>query len=288
MSEVVLITGADGLLGSEFRSISASSVRGRKILGKSHRELDITDLRQVRRNVEELRPNFIVNCAAYRDIDKAESDRDSAYRVNVEGPRNLAEISRQAGVKLVHFSTHGVFDGEKAGPYLESDAVFPLNHYAATKLEGERVVASILPQAQCLVLRVAWPFGAKGNNFIHQILERAKRQPEIRVVADQIGVPNPARLLAAKTLELLDQADGLFHLSCLGSCSRFELMAFLVEALKLNCHLIPVTAAEFPTIAKRPRNMAIATERETIAKKLEMPHWREALSQYLAEGKNLT
>ncbi len=277
-----LITGSEGMLGSEFRSLARTALPGQRFSAFSHSELDIANPLQIQKRIDEVRPDILINCAAYREVDKAELEPEQAWKANAEGPRLLAEACRKQGVKLVHFSTHGVFGGEKEGPYVESDRPQPLNQYARTKWEGDRQVLQILPASQSLVLRISWPYARRVNNFIRAILARARSHSEVKIVADQIGIPNPARLLAMKTLEIAAEASGMLHLSCVGHCSRYELMTFLFDRLGLSCRALPVKAEEFPAPAPRPKNMAIATERKDWADRLAMPDWKVALVDFLA------
>ena len=279
-----LITGGRGLLGSEFGRLSSDPRSEAKIAVLSHEQCDILNPGQIHSRLAELKPDVLINCAAYREVDKAEIEKEEALRLNVEGPRLLAKACRQAGIKLVHFGSHGIFEGEKEGPYLESDRPMPLHHYGRTKWEGEQAVEAELPRNQRLILRIAWPYGRQSNNFIGVILQKARRYSEVKVVADQIAVASPARLLALKTLEIAAAADGLLHLTCTGHCSRYELMTFLFDRLGLSCRALPVNAEEFPTAAPRPKNMAIATERKDWADRLAMPDWKTALVGFLAEG----
>ena len=275
-----LITGGGGLVGSEFGHLATDRKWEAKITALSHEQCDILNQDQIRSCLAQFKPDVLINCAAYREVDKAETERDQASRLNVEGPRLLARACRQAGVKLVHFGSHGIFDGEKNGPYLESDPAKPLHHYGRTKREGEQAVEAELPPNQRLILRIAWPYGRQNNNFIGAILKKARSSPNVSVVSDQVAVASPARLIALKTLEIAAEAEGLLHLSCTGQCSRYELMALVFDRLGLNCKIIPALARDFPALAPRPKNMAIATERTDWAGRLAMPDWKEALLDF--------
>src|SRR4030095_15327712 len=213
MAEIkkILVTGAGGLLGSEFKALAPdAAVRGITIIPKARQELDITDSRQVAECVAMIQPHFIINCAAYTNGDQAELEKEAAQKINTAGAQVLAEVCDKARANLIHYSTHFVFDGEKSDPYLESDTAAPLNVYGRTKLEGEKRIQSLLPTHQHLILRVSWVYGRNGNNFIHSLWKSSKGASEVRVVDDQVAAPNPAALLAKKTLDLLEVASGLF------------------------------------------------------------------------------
>ena len=173
----VLVTGAGGLLGSEFRAIEEiAPPAGFKIITQTHRELDITSPESVENSLTQLKPDYLINCAAFTDVDRAESEGTKAREVNVLGLKILAENCLKLGIKLIHFSTDFVFDGEKRSPYVESDSPRPLNLYGSTKWEGEKILRSILPEDQFLILRISWPYGKNGKNFIHQLWELSKRR----------------------------------------------------------------------------------------------------------------
>jgi len=282
--QTILVTGGGGLLGSEFREISLKTGSGaKKIITLKHQELDITDPYQVDRAFGEIRPSYLINCAAYTNVDKAEVEAEKAEKINVAGAKILAQACEKSRVKLIHFSTHFVFDGKKTTPYLESDPVEPLNVYGRTKLEGERIIQSLLPPDRHLILRVSWLYGKNGNNFIHSLWNASKDVSSVRVVDDQVAAPNPAPLLAKRTLDLLETGEGLFHFSCSGSCSRYELIRFLFSELKLSCKVIPISSGEFASLAKRPAFSAMGSERTELLKAADLPLWQDALRNYLAE-----
>jgi dTDP-4-dehydrorhamnose reductase len=280
----ILVTGAGGLLGSEFRALALNPpLPGISIIPKTRQELDITDPGAVGECFAQIGPHFVINCAGYTHVDQAELDTEGAEKVNVFGAQTLAEACEKSGAKLVHYSTHFVFDGEKSDPYVESDKAAPLNVYGKTKLKGEKRIQSLLPAKQHLILRVSWLYGRNGKNFIHSLWRLSKTAPEVRVVHDQVAAPNPGNILARKTLDLLERGSGLFHFSCSGSCSRYELITFLFRELNSPCKVIPVTSSEFPAPAKRPIYSVIGSERTDLAKIASLPHWREALRSYLRE-----
>lgn len=287
MANTVYIFGANGFLGSRFRSLAEHPRHaGDRFFFPGRRQLDLGDFAPLSRAFRDTKPDYVVNCAGFREVDLAESRRDEARLANVTGVQNLARACLESGAKLVHFSTHGVFDGEKAGPYFESDPPRPRHYYGQTKWEGEREAAALLPPEKLLILRISWPYGPGGNNFISKILLAARSSDCVRVVADEYGVPNPASLLAEKTLEIMAEAQGLLHLTCSGSCSRYEAISLMVQSLRIPCRVIPALSKDFPPAAPRPKNIAIATERADWAGRLSMPGWREAWESFLARGES--
>lgn len=249
--------------------------------------LDITDVRQVEaslgefvRTVPDGGRGVVVNAAAYTNVERAEEDAEKAYLVNETGARLLARAAREAGLGFVHVSTDFVFDGEKSGPYVETDEPNPLSVYGASKLAGEFAVAEENPQA--LVVRTVWVFGPRGANFPTKILQVARERGRVTVVTDEVGSPTYTPDLATGILGLVAAgATGLFHLAGSGTCSRYEMA---VETLRLaglgEVPVDPVTSDTFPTKAARPRNSVLDCSK---ARRLgvEMPPWTDALARFL-------
>jgi dTDP-4-dehydrorhamnose reductase len=286
-SRKILVTGAAGLLGSEFSSMARHPTPSElEIIPKTHRELDITDPQSVEECLTHVRPNYVINCAGYTDVDGAETERERAESVNIHGVRRLAQACEARRIKLIHFSTNCIFDGEKPTPYLESDNFSPINFYGETKLKSEQAVKELMRISNYLILRITWPYGENGKNFINHAIGQIKKTPnttfELKVVTDQIGSPTPALLLARKTLEIFERATGTFHLSCTGSCSKYELISFLIDQLKSPCRLVPARSADFPSPARRPKNSSLGTERMDLFRLLKLPPWQKALSQYIS------
>ena len=192
------MTGAGGLLGSEFRSLSKNSAfASYEIVCLGRMDLDITQADSFEKQIERLKPDYLINCAAYTDVEGAELEKEQAWAVNVQGVQNLAEASRRHGIKLIHYSSDYVFDGQKRTPYLESDSPRPINRYGLSKWEGEKAIQSTLPLSQFLILRISWPYGKNGKNFIHQLWDLSKIRKNCGWWRT-VGVPNPAPLLATK------------------------------------------------------------------------------------------
>ncbi|MBL7685315.1 MAG: dTDP-4-dehydrorhamnose reductase [Deltaproteobacteria bacterium] len=273
----ILLTGSYGLLGSEFSTLSDEGKTNYEFLCLGRQDLDITRIDTINTIFESFRPNYVMNCTAYTQVDLAETQTDICYSINVKGVKNLAIACEKWKSKLIHYSTDFVFDGLKQSPYLESDTPHPLNLYAQSKWESEQAISKILEKNQYLILRISWPYGKNGKNFIHQMLELSKTRSSLKVVDDQIGVANPAYLLAEKSLELMLHTTGLLHLTCQGQSSRFELISFFLKSLNSNCEVVPCSSSEFPAAAKRPHYSAMASERKLI----QMPTWEEALLKYI-------
>ena len=285
-----LIAGSNGMLGTALRRVLAA--RGSRFLAPAEAAFDITDEEAVALAVadfvEVLLPGesgVLVNAAAYTNVERAEDDAKTAYRVNEHGARVLAEAAQRTGLGFVHVSTDFVFDGTKNGPYVETDSTNPISVYGASKLAGEVAVLGADPEA--LVVRTAWVFGPAGVNFPVKILEAARKNPQLKVVTDEIGSPTYTLDLAAGILGLVDVgADGIFHLVGAGSCSRVELATEILALAGIPTPVLPVTADAFPTKAARPMNSVLNCGKAA-SLGVTMPEWRDAVARFLREAGEL-
>jgi dTDP-4-dehydrorhamnose reductase len=288
----VLLLGKSGQVGWELRR-SLASVGVVTALG--HAEADLGQPASLRPLVRAHRPDVIVNAAAYTAVDRAESDPETAMRVNGEAVGVLGECAADLGALMVHFSTDYVFDGSGSRPWREDDAVSPLNAYGRSKLEGERALA----HAGCrhVVFRTSWVYAARGQNFVRTMLRLAGERDSLRVVSDQFGVPTPAALLADLTARAIERCvadrgalSGTYHL-----CPRGEttwhgvavaaLRAALDAGASLRCtpdRVSAVTSDEFPTPARRPFNSRLSVERIERALGIRLPEWHEPLPAVVA------
>lgn len=233
-----------------------------------------------------IEPSAVINAAAYTQVDRAEDETDRARAINAVAPGKLAQATPRDGV-FIHFSTDYVFAGDKPAPYAESDPVAPINAYGASKLEGERAVLAAHPRA--VILRTAWVYDASGANFVRTMLRLAKTRDEINVVADQRGCPTFACDLASAALDIAARpiAFGVFH--CAGS-GETTWAAFAEEIFRLSAArggpsaaVRPITAAEFPTRAKRPQNSRLDCSKLENEYGVRMRHWRDALAECIDE-----
>ena len=270
----ILLTGAGGQLG---RDVAAALAGGFEVHALDRARLDVTDRRQVSDTVSRLSPDWIVNCAAFTDVDRAERDQAAADAVNARAPGYLAEAAARAGAAILHVSTDYVFDGAKGAAYDENDSPNPLNVYGRTKLEGEeRVLAS---GARACLLRTAWLYGRHGSNFVKAILEAARRGGPLRVVADQVGSPTLTTDLAdAVHLLLRRPAFGLFHAANQGAASRYQQARAIVGD---RVEVIPISSAESGRPAPRPANSTLTSVRWEAAGFPSLRPWQEALAQFV-------
>lgn len=294
----VLLLGKNGQVGWELqRSLSVlGDVVALDRLGEGELVGDLRDSAGLARTVQAVRPNVIVNAAAYTAVDKAESERDLAHAINAEAPGVLAREAAKTGAWLVHYSTDYVFDGSGDAPWTEDASTGPLSVYGATKLAGEQAIRG--SGCQHLIFRTSWVYAARGNNFAKTMLRLAKERDEMRVVSDQVGAPTGAELLADATAHAIRTArahtsvSGTYHLAASGETSWWEYARFVIEHARAAGApirvapdgVLPILTADYPTLAKRPLNSRLVTSNFTEAFGLRLPQWREGVARMLEEG----
>ena len=276
----ILITGGKGQLGNDCQRVLQESHTLRSI---DLDELDITDARAVDTMVHDFGPDIILNCAAFTNVDACETQRESAWQVNVIGPRNLAQSADHHNARLVHISTDYVFSGRKKvpQPYVEKDVPNPISNYGHTKLEGEKAVKQAT--VNNLIVRSAWMYGLQGRNFRKTMLRLALKDPRktISVVNDQFGSPTWSYSLALQ-LENLIQAGvkGTYHATSEGSCTWYELTCRFLEKIEIAHQVIPCTTEEYPLPAARPKNSILENERLKKEGLHCMTEWRKDLDTF--------
>ncbi|QOW22789.1 dTDP-4-dehydrorhamnose reductase [Novilysobacter avium] len=291
----LLLIGGNGQVGHELRRALAPlgdvvvTTRDGLLSDRVPSEnLDLAQPPAVADLVERVAPDVVVNAAAYTAVDRAEDEPGLAHRVNAESPGRIAEACKRIGAKLVHYSTDYVFDGQGLRPYREDDPTAPLGVYGASKLAGEESIGG--SGAQHVILRTAWVYGLHGSNFLRTMLRLAGERDELRVVADQIGSPTPAWLIADVTAALLRggiDTSGVFHLVAGGQTSWHGFAeAIMHDAGKAGLltrepRVLPITTSEFPTRAARPAYSVLDTARLVEQFQLELPDWRSALAATL-------
>lgn len=281
----ILLTGVKGQVGWELRRTLAPLGQ---VTAVDRAELDLSDLETIRAKVRALKPQVIVNPAAYTAVDRAEREAGQARAINAVAPAVLAEEAKRCGAILVHYSTDYVFDGSKPGPYVEDDAPNPLNVYGATKWEGEEAIRA--SGARHLILRTSWVYGRRGQNFLLTMQRLMREREELKIVADQIGAPTWSRLIAEATAQILAQclspargADrpapwGTYHLTCGGATSWYGFAQAIAESGGVTTRLIPIPASDYPTPARRPANSRLDNGKLARTFALRLPDWRETLA----------
>ena len=294
----ILLLGPNGQVGQALREALA----GRDLValdraGQGGLRGDLEDPDALVEAVRTLRPRVIVNAAAYTDVDGAERERARAFAVNAHAPAVLAEAARAVGARLIHYSTDYVFDGTGETPWREDDPTGPINAYGESKLAGEQAIRETLDDH--LILRVSWVYHERGRNFVRTVLRLLRERDRLRIVADQIGAPTPARLIARVTARLLDRTDarGTYHLAPQGETSWHGIARVVAEAarrqgaaLRLDPEAIEAIPSEdYPTPAARPKNSRLDTRRLQALLGEALPHWRaaveETVTRLLAEEK---
>ena len=279
----ILVTGANGQVGFEL----AHWLRpyGRVVAIDSD-TLDLADADAIARTMRELSPALVVNAAAYTAVDQAEKERDLAFAINAAAPGVLAEEARRVGATLIPYSTDYVFDGAAREPYDEDAPTGPLCVYGASKLEGERRIAA--SGAAALVFRTSWVYGLRGRNFLLTIRRLAAERDELRIVADQTGVPNWCRALARATarvvaggLPAMRERAGLYHLSSSGPATWYEFARAIVGDVP-RPRVTPIATADYPTPARRPAYGVLATAKFERTFGFALPNWRDAFVECLA------
>ena len=273
----VLVTGAYGMLGRDI--VDAFGDRGHDVLGLGRRDLDVTDGPWVDAYVDRVRPDAIVDCAAWTDVDGAEDHEREAMDVNDTGAGLLAVAAGTVGAKIVYPSTDYVFDGAKGTPYRESDLPHPISAYGRSKLAGETSVA--VANSRHLIVRTSWLFGLGGPNFVETMLRLGSEQPEVLVVSDQVGAPTYTRHLA-KAIAMLTEGDeyGVHHVSGSGSCSWFEYAQEIYDQAGLETRVMAARTEMLGRPAPRPAYSVLASERPD---PVILPDWRAALAEYMNE-----
>lgn len=280
----VVITGGGGMLARALGD--ALHARGIQPTLASRAECDITDRGSVSDLFRRHKPSLLINCAAHTGVDLCEDEPDRANLINGGGPRNLAQLAKEYGSKLVHYSTDFVFDGQIDRPYRVDDPTRPLSVYGRSKLLGEEAIAEIDPPGW-VVVRTAWLFGRHGNCFPHTIVKLALAGRPLRVVNDQIGSPTATPDLAEATLRLVDcGASGMFHVTNSGVTSWYGFAKEVLEQFGLTADIGPVTTAEWfklrPKQATRPSYSVMDTLRYTTATGRTLRPWQEALAEYVS------
>lgn len=274
----ILLAGASGQLG---RQITAQK-GNHEVQGFSHKELDITRFGDVQEAVRAFKPDLVLNAAAFNEVDRAETDPDAAFLGNAVGPRNLALAAAQVGAAILHVSTDYVFDGTKGAPYHEYDTPSPLSSYGRSKLAGEVAVRQLHPHHY--IVRTAWVYEPLGNNFPKTLYLLAQKNKELKVVHDVKGSPTSAAHLAKAILTLVETgAFGTYHMAGAGEgASWFDLATHFFSTLNLKTTVLPVTSAEFPRPAPRPRYSVLRTLQQP---QILLPPWQQGIDEFARDIK---
>jgi dTDP-4-dehydrorhamnose reductase len=273
----VLVAGAGGMLGRDF--VASATNAGHDVVGLDRSRMDVADAESVRRQIDRERPDMVVNCAAWTDVDGAEEAEDRAFAVNGTGAGNVAAAAREVGAAVLYVSTDYVFDGEKGSPYVESDQPAPLSAYARTKLAGEEATAAA--NKRHFIVRSSGLFGVHGKNFVATMLRLGESMSEVTVVRDQVTAPTYTWHLAFGLTRLIDGIEyGIHHMAAAGACSWYEFAGEIFEQAKLDCRVLSITSEMYGQAAQRPPYSVMQSQREHA---IRLPSWHDGLAGYLAQ-----
>ena len=278
----ILITGSKGQLGSEIKAIH-EQYQDVEFIFADIEELDITNLEAVLKFCSANTVTGIINCAAYTAVDKAEQERDLAYKINAVGPQNLAKYCEQSGARLIQISTDYVFDGTAHVPLKEDDRVNAIGAYGDTKLDGERFV--LATNSDSIIIRTSWLYSTYGNNFVKTMRRLGGERSQLNVVWDQIGTPTNAADLARICLEIILDIDPIskngriYHFSNEGVASWYDFAHAIMEMSGLSCQVNPIESKDFPTPTKRPHYSVMNKAKIKEDFGIEILHWRESLKE---------
>lgn len=273
----VLVTGAHGQLGSELNFVS-SLLESHSFTFVSRQDLDISDESAVRNLFAAHKFDVLINAAAYTAVDKAETDSDNAYKINLDAVGLLATVCKQHGCKFIHISTDFVFEGNQAHPLKEDDAVNPTGVYGASKLAGEEL--ALQNNSDSLIIRTSWVYSSFGNNFVKTILRLCKERESLNVVFDQVGTPTYARDLAQVIIDIIQQPDwkpGIYHYSNEGVASWYDFAVAIRDIAGLKTKLGPIESYQYPTPAVRPKYSVLNKKKFKDTFGIQVPYWRDSL-----------
>lgn len=272
----ILVTGAQGQLGTAI----VRKLSGRfQIEAFNSRQLDISDEKQVLQIITQIKPAYIINCAAYNNVNQAELHSDKAIAVNELGVYHLAKAAELMGAVLIHISTDYIFDGQKKSPYIEEDMPNPLNVYGMSKYKGELLIQEMC--SKYIILRTSWLYSEKENNFPHAILRLAKEKNHLKVISDHIGTPSNTEELARVIQELIeDGVYGIYNCSGNGQCSWYEFAKKTMELAGINCNIQPIKAMEYKEPAKKPAYSVLDNTKIQKVLGFSIRQWEEALEWY--------
>jgi dTDP-4-dehydrorhamnose reductase len=287
----ILVTGAKGQLGSEIQIISAKNHSFQYIF-TDYEELDITDTNSVKTFFMEQQPDFLINCAAYTAVDRAESDYANAMLINANAVANLAESCKICNTLFFHISTDYVFDGKKPSAYMENNQTNPASAYGKTKLLGEQ---NALAYHKSIIIRTSWLYSAFGNNFVKTMLRLGSERSKIKVVADQTGSPTYAKDLANAIFKIIDKIienpqnlkTGIYHFSNDGQCSWYDFAKEIMKLGNKNCIVEPVSTVEYPVTAQRPQYSLLSKEKIKTDYGVDVPHWKTSLEKCINQLKTI-
>jgi dTDP-4-dehydrorhamnose reductase len=280
---IILVTGANGQLGNELRKAS-KNYYGYDFIFTDIDTVDITSADKIAAYIKKSEPDWLINCAAYNFVDKAESEPEKALMINSTAVKNIAEAIKRSECRFIHVSSDYIFDGGSNMPYNESSAANPLSAYGRSKLEGEK---NALQYNRSMIIRTAWLYSSFGSNFVKTILCKAREKDSLKVIFDQTGTPTYAADLAESIMNIISGViknrvafnAGIYHYSNEGVCSWYDLAEEIVKEAGLQCKIIPILTKDYPAAARRPFYSVLDKTRIKETYNIEIPHWRSSLKK---------
>lgn len=277
----ILVTGSNGQLGNEIKAIS-QNYPDYNFIFTDINELDITEYQDINNFFSKNKIDFVINCAAYTAVDKAEEDTDNARYINVNAVKYLSQISRKNNCFLIHISTDYVFDGKNYKPYSENDPICPNSAYGKTKAEGEAEVKTHTDKA--IIIRTSWLYSSFGHNFVKTIIKYGKERGKLNVVFDQVGSPTYAADLAESILYIIPYLKAknnidIYHYSNEGVCSWYDFAKEIIELTNISCDINPIETKDYPLPAPRPHFSVLDKSKIKKEFQIKIPHWKDSLKK---------
>lgn len=274
----IIVTGSKGQLGTDV--VSQLNKNGIEAIGADLPEVDITDALATEKFIAECNADAVIHCAAFTNVDLAESDLDTCRKINADGTKNIAESCKKHCLKLMYISTDYVFSGIGTEPFETNSPKSPCNNYGLTKLEGENAVTELC--SEYFIVRISWVFGENGKNFVKTMLRLSKEKDTLTVVDDQIGSPTYTKDLASLLCEMIQtEKYGVYHATNEGYCSWAEFAAKIMELSGAETKIIPVSSEEYKTAAVRPKNSRLSKASLDKNEFSRLPHWEDALKRFI-------
>lgn len=283
MTRNILVTGANGQLGSEIQQLSLNHTEY-LFFATDKNQLDIAKKQDIEQYCERNEISVIINCAAYTAVDKAEKEQKLADKINHLAVKNLAEVAKQKRIALIHISTDYVFNGQNYLPYIETDKTDPQCIYGQTKFKGEQTLLEINPE-NAIIIRTSWVYSVYGHNFVKTMMRLGKERGEIGVIFDQIGTPTYAKDLAEAVINIIPQLRNqqveIYHYSNEGVCSWYDFAKAIFEHQNITCQVSPIETKAYPTPAIRPHNSLLNKTKIKQTYGLCIPYWKDSLTECL-------
>lgn len=280
---MILITGANGQLGHDFQRLFDELKL--EYIATDYKELDITDIKKIRKFVKDKEIKLIINCAAYNNVDKAEEEKEMCYKLNTYAPRDLSLIAKEIGAEFITYSTDFVFDGKKKSGYIEEDEAKPLSIYGRSKTDGEKLVLANYDKS--FVVRTSWVFGIANNNFNKQVISWSNGRDKLSIVDDQVSSPTYSYDLAKYSWELIKTKQyGLYHLSNDGVASKYDQAKYVLDSIGWNGTLNKAKSRDFNLLAERAEYSKLDSKKLEDIIGMKIPSWQDGIDRFLEELKN--